>query len=426
MMVIIIGNGIAGFSAGSSLRNLDRHCQITMISAESSPLYSRCVLPDYISGEIPRGRVFIKSEKDYADLGIHTRWGREVMEIDTTIRRVVMDDGGRLSYDKLILATGSDAIVMGDLKTGVFKFRTLGDAEGILNHRGKKAIVVGSGVNGVKIGIALHRRGYKVTLLARRDQILRLGLDLKGADKVKAILEDHGIEILNNEWSEKILGNDRVEGLLTNKRELACDTLIWAVGMRPTVELAKRAGIVVGNKGGIKVSSRMETNIRDVYACGDCIESNDILTGKPNLHLFWYNANCQGLVVARNCAGLATEYRGAQYKLNMDVFGNHVAAFGFTEAALYLSKDVRALGGEVSEISIIEKDKNGTYYRLVMVGDRCVGGQFINTRQMSQGIGLIWSYMAQRRSIKELLRVLENDEFMRHKPWAHRLKPFFT
>lgn len=426
MKVIIIGNGIGGFSAATELRHLDFRCEVTIISAEPYPLYSPCVLPDYISGEIPRDRVFVKSAKDYADIGIHTLWGREVMEVDTTTRKVVLDDGERLSFDKLILATGSDAIVLGDQKRGIFKLRTLGDAEQIVNHRGKKAIVVGCGVNGIEIGMALHRTGYKVTLLARRDQILRLGLDLKGADKVKAILEDHGIEVFKNEWSEKILGDDRVEGLVTNKRELACDTLIWAVGMRPRVALAKRAGIVVGNKGGIKVNSRMETNLPDVYACGDCIESNDILTGEPFLHLFWHNANCQGSVVARNCAGLSTEYRGSQYKLNVDVFGNHVAGFGFTEAALNRFREIKAFDGKLTDILVIEREKNGTYYRLVIAGDRCMGAQFINIDLTQRAIGLIWSLMLRKRSVEGLLKILGDEELLCHKPWLRRLRPFFT
>ena len=423
---MVVGNGIAGFSAASTLRHLNDACDVTMISVERSPLYSACVLPDYISGEIPRDRVFVKSEKDYADLGIRTHWGREVKEIDVSAQRVVLDDGERLPFNKLVMATGSDAVVFGDIKKGVYKLKTLWDAEEILSHDGKKAVVIGAGAIGIEIGIALHRRGYKVTLLEMLEQILPLGLDQKGADKVKAILEDHGIEVSNGERGEKILGDDRVEGLLTNKRELECDTLIWAVGMRPRVELAKKAGILIGSKGGIRVNSRMETNLPDIYACGDCIESDDILTGESYLHLFWHNANRQGAVAGRNCAGLTTEYHGSQNTLNVDVFGNHVAGFGFTEAALNRFKDVKAFGGKLPPLSVIEREKNGSYYRIIIAGDRCMGGQFVNIDQMTQGMGLLWSYMARKRSVKALLKTLESEEMMKHKPWARRLKPFFT
>jgi NADH oxidase (H2O2-forming) len=169
----------------------------------------------------------------------------------------------------------------------------------------------------------------------------------------------------------------------------------------------------------------METNLPDIYACGDCIESNDILTGESYLHLFWHNANRQGSVAARNSAGFTSEYHGSQNTLNVDVFGNHVAGFGFTESALNRFKDVKAFGGKLPPLSIIEREKNGSFYRLVMAGDRCMGGQFINPGEMSRGVGLLWSYMAQKRSVKELLKILGNEEMMKHKPWTRRLKPFF-
>jgi NADH oxidase (H2O2-forming) len=425
LKVVVIGNGIGGFSTASTIRHLDNQCDISMISAETHPLYSACVLPDYISGEISRERVFVKSDKDYMDLGIHTLFGREVKEIDTTAPKVVMDNGESLSFDKLILATGSEAIVFGDTKRGIFKLKTLKDADEILIHNGKKAVVIGAGAIGIEIGIALYHKGYKVTIVEMLDQVLPLGLDQKGADKVKGILEEHGIEVFNGERSEKVLGRDRVKGLLTNKRELECDTLIWAVGMRPKVGLAKQTGIEIGDKGGIRVNSHMETNVPDIYACGDCVESNDILTGEPYLNLFWHNANRQGSVVARNCVGLPTDYLGSQNILNIDVFENHVAGFGFTEAALYRFKDISAFGGKLPDISIIEKGKNGSYYRLVIVGDRCMGGQFINISPINQGIGLLWSIMVRRRSIKELLKIFESEDLICHRPWFRRVKPFF-
>jgi NADH oxidase (H2O2-forming) len=425
LKVVVIGNGIGGFSAASTLRSLDPQCSITVISAEPHPLYSACVLPDYISGEIPLERIFVKSKKDYRDLGIHTLLGREVKEIDVGNNKVGMDHGKSISYDRLILATGSEALVFGELKKGIFKLKTLKDAEKILKRQGKKAIIVGAGAIGIEIGIALHRRGYKVTLLEMVNQILPLGLDPRAADKVKAILEDHGIEVFNGERGKEILGGDRVEGLLTNKRELECDTLIWAVGMRPRVELATRAGIILGRKGGIRVSSRMETNIPDVYACGDCVESNDILTGEPYPNLFWHNAKRQGVVVARNCAGFPTDYLGSHNLLNVDVFGNHVVGFGFTEAALNRFRDLNAYGGSPPNISIMEREKNGSYYRLVIAGDRCMGAQFINIDLTQRAMGLLWSFIVQKRSVGGLLKIFESEGLLSHKPWLRRARPFF-
>jgi NADH oxidase (H2O2-forming) len=425
LKVAVIGNGIGGFSAASTLRSLNPQCGITIISAEPHPLYSPCVLPDYISGEIPLERIFVKSKKDYSDLGIRTLLGQEVKEIDAKNKKVAMDHGKSISYDKLILATGSEPIVFGRLKRGVFKLKSLKDADEILKHGGRKAVVIGAGPIGLEIGIALLKRGYNVSIFEMIEHILPLGLDVKGALKVKRMLEERGIRVFTGERSEEALGKEEVEGIKTNKRELECDTLIWAVGMRPRVELAKQGGIEMGEKGGIRVNSHMETSIPDIYACGDCVESDDILTGEAYPNLFWHNANQQGRVVARNCAGFSTDYPGSQNLLNVDVFGNHVAGFGFTEATLRKFKDIEALKGKGSDITIIERENNDSYYKLVIIGDQCMGAQFINVDLSQRAMGLIWSLVLRKRSIGSLLRILGDEELLCHKPWLRRLRPLF-
>ncbi|UCB48839.1 MAG: NAD(P)/FAD-dependent oxidoreductase [Deltaproteobacteria bacterium] len=422
MKVVVIGNGIGGFSAASTMRRLESQYDITMISTEKTPLYSACVLPDYISGKITRERTFVKRETDYRDLNIHTLFGHELEEIDAHSRKVIINNGKAITFDRLIVATGSEAIGLGEPKRGVFKVKSLKDADEIIAHKGSKAVVVGSGAIGIELAIALYHRGHEVTIVEMMDQILPLALDRKAAARVKGILGEHGIRILNSERAESVLGHDRVEGLRTDNQELECDTLICALGMRPKVELASEAGIKIGEKGGIKVDSHMETNIPDIYACGDCVEASDILTGEPSLNLFWNNANRQGAVAGRNCTGHTTEYPGSRNILNVDIFGNHVVGFGYTASALEKFSDKKAVDGQAHVASILEGEKDGGYYRLVILGDRCMGGQFIN---MKKDLGLIWALMCSGKSIEELLRAFENDELMRRRPYLFRLRPFF-
>jgi NADH oxidase (H2O2-forming) len=422
MKVVVIGNGIAGFSAASAIRRLNEQCEITMLTRETTPLYSACVLPDYIAGKIPREHTFVKTNIDYQQLGIHTLFGSEVQEVDPHRRTISLDDGRSLRYDRLILATGSDAMVFGEYKKGVFTLKTLNDADDIRDHKGSSAVVIGAGAIGIEIAIALHSQGYKVTMVEMMDQVLPLGLDQKGADKVRGILEERGIEVFNGERAVSTLGGERVEGLATDKRELGCDTLVWAVGMRPQVELARQADIAIGERGGIRVDAHMATSASGIYACGDCVESPDILTGESYLNLFWHNANRQGAVAARNCIGQATRYPGSQNIVNVDVFGNQVAGFGFTEEAVHRFKDIPAFRRKTADLSIIEHEQDGRYYRLVILGDRCIGGQFIN---VTRDIGMLWSIMVKGMSIAGLLDMFANEALMDRRPWLHRIRPFF-
>jgi NADH oxidase (H2O2-forming) len=420
--VVIIGNGIAGFSAACTLRGLSEQCDITMVARETTPLYSACVLPDYISGKIPRDHTFVKTERDYKHLRFNTLFGYEVRAIDPDARRVTLDNRKHLSFDRLILATGSNAIVFEERKKGIFTLKTLQDADNILRHKGRQAVVIGAGAIGIEIAVALRARGYKVTIVEMMNQILPLGLDQIGADKVKGMLKEKGIKIFNGERAVQVLGGEQIEAVVTDSQELECDTLIWAIGMRPQVELARQTGITIGDRGGIRVDSHMETSISGIYACGDCVESNDILTGEPYLNLFWHNANRQGSVVAHNCIGLSSHYPGSQSILNVDVFGNHVAGFGFTEKVLWRFRDISALPGKLSDVSIIEREQNGRYYRLVVVGDRCMGGQFIN---VTRDVGLLWSIMVKGRSIAGLRKMFANEALVNSRPWLHRIRPFF-
>jgi NADH oxidase (H2O2-forming) len=422
MRIVVIGNGIGGFSAASTVRRLHNQCDVAMISKETTPLYSACVLPDYLSGRIPREGVFVKKESDYKQLGIRTYWGCEVKEVDPVAKKIFIDPGEPLAFDKLILATGSEPIVLSEPKRGIFKLKTLQDAKGILDRKGRKAVVVGAGPVGVEIGIALSCQGYKVSIVEKVDRVFPLGLDRKGAQKVKGMLEDRGIEVFAGEGFERVLGKEGVEGVVTEKRTLECDTLIWAVGMRPQVELARGAGIEIGEKRGIRVNSCLETSIPGIYACGDCSESRDILTGEPQLNLFWHNANRQGSVAARNCIGRMANYPGSQNILNVNVFGNHIAGFGLTEEALRVHKPRQAPGGGPVRISIIEREKNGGYYRLVMAGDRCMGGQFINIKEC---IGLLWSLALRREGMGRFLRIMEDEELLCHRPWLRSIRSFF-
>jgi len=292
MSVVILGNGVAANAAASAITASGRDLPITMVSAEAHPHYSACVLPHYLSGEIARERVFLKTAADYAREGISTLFGHRAVAIDIGERRLLLEDRS-LRYDKLILASGSKPAVPpieGVDKEGVFTFKSLADADALASYGGETAVVVGSGPIGIEASIALKKRGWRVFLVELLDWILPRVFDREPAAMLQEILEREQIEVLTGERVVRILGEGRVSGVATARREIACDLVLMVAGMVPEVELARRAGLEVGGLGGLATDEHLLTTGADIYACGDCIEARDVVSGERTLSLLWHNA----------------------------------------------------------------------------------------------------------------------------------------
>jgi NADH oxidase (H2O2-forming) len=414
--IVIVGNGVAGFSAAAAIRKLSDGPEVTVTSAETESLYSPCVLPEYISGRIRRENTYVKTPGDYDRLGIKVLFGQRVENVEPGAARVWLDSGESLSFDCLILAVGSKAVEIGGRKKGSFVVKSLADADALMAHRGRKAVVVGSGAIGVEVAAALKTRGYDVEVLEGLPRILPLGLDRKAADMVKKTLEANGIRVAVNEMAKTVKGAQKVEGFRTSRRDLECDTVVWAIGMRPNVELARVAGVRIGMKGGIEVNSRMETNIRDVYACGDCVEAKDIISEKPALNLFWHNAARQGAVAGCNSTGHGSDYPGSENLLNLQVFGEHVVGFGRTVSALKEDEI------NPKRISVLEGEREKAYYRIVFLDRRCSGAQFINP---PKDVGLVWNLIRKGTSVDAILNLFRNERALSSKGWISRVSPFF-
>jgi NADPH-dependent 2,4-dienoyl-CoA reductase/sulfur reductase-like enzyme len=389
MHFVIIGNGIAGMTAAFTMRGLAKDALITVVSRESHPSYSACVLPDYISGEITRERVFIRTFLDYSRHNIDLKTACEVLAIDPERRRVVMDSG-LLHFDRLIIATGSKPIlpkIEGIEKEGVFTIKSLDDADGIFRHDGQSAVVVGSGPIGVEACIALKNRGYRVILVELLDRILPQVFDKGPASIITGILQKGGIEVSAGERVLEILGVRRVEGVVTNLRKIGCDTLVIAAGMRPDVHLGRNL-VDLGRSGGILVDEKMSTNFDGVYACGDCVETRSLISGEPGLSLLWPHARKQGEVAGSNAAGVAKTYAGSIDITGIDLFGHQAVSVGLTGAAV------------VDGLEVIERKGNGWYQRLILSNGVLVGAQSIDH---SENMGPLLAAIIRRGKNKGIL-----------------------
>lgn len=408
--MVIIGNGVAGNSAVSAIREVRKDAEIAVISEEVFPEYSACVLPDYLAGEIERDRIFLKSLDNYQQENIKTIFGHKVVTIDTHEKKVTLDDKRKIPYHKLIIATGGKPAippVEGFSQRGVFTLKSVDDVDKISHHQMEEVVVVGSGPIGMEATVALRKRGYKVWCIELLDWILPKVFDKKPSHIIKKVAEEKGVKVLVGEKVVKILGRGGVEGVLTDKRKIKCDAVILAIGMRPNVDLAKKTGIKTGEAGGIKVNDQMMTRVKDVYACGDCVETEDPVTGEPTLILLWHNARRQGKIAGYNCAGFPRRYAGSTSVVSLDVFDTFASSIGDPAADF-----------ENGEVEVIEKETEDFYYRMVVVDGAIAGAQSIGK---IEDMGILLPFVRKGYSLDKLKKMIENRELLSLSPWFYKM-----
>lgn len=312
MKIVIVGNGIAGNEVAIQFRKMNNDSDITIISAESYPEYDPCSLPYFLGGEVSRENIFRKSLADYQQNNIQLVLENQVVSIDPQQKIVITDKENEFNYDKLVLAHGGSLFIPpidGIDKKGIFSCKQLAQTEKLADHNGSSAVVVGSGAIGIEAAEALKRKGYTVTIVELLDWILPALFDKQTADQLTESLEHYGIQVLTNERVLSIEGQSNVTAVVTDKHKINCDTVVIATGVVPGTALAETAGIET--ERGIKTNQRMETSIRDIYACGDCIETVDACTGEDAMFQLKHNALDQARVVARNLSGENAVYAGA-------------------------------------------------------------------------------------------------------------------
>jgi NADH oxidase (H2O2-forming) len=370
MRFVVVGNGIAGNTAADKIREMDREAEITIISDQAHSFYSACALPHYLAGDLGKRGVFIKTREDYRENGVRVLLGRRVVSISTGEKKVILE-AASIDYDRLLLATGSRPLVPpieGIGLPGVSTFKYLDDAVRIAKKVPETAAVIGSGPIGIEAATALRKRGAKVYIIELMGRIMPRLFDDRPALMLSEILSGHGIKVLTGERVISIVGSAKVEGITTDKRTIGCDLIVMAAGMRPNSEIAKQSGVAVASRGGIIVDRHMQTNVVDVYACGDCVEAADLITGGPSMIQLWHNAKEEAEVAASNAVGVRRRYAGSINITSLDVFGNHAVSFGNTEA------DLAAQEG----VEIVEKPHGERgYHRLVLKDGRVVGAQFV-------------------------------------------------
>ena len=376
-VIAVIGGGIAGNEAAISARRTDPKARIVMITEEEHPLYTACALADYVCGEMPRERLFLARSEDYAKNNIEARFSIRVSAWDPVAFTLVGNDIG-IRYDKLILATGSRSFIPpipGTKLEGVHTLKTLRDADLLRRQQGKHAVVVGSGPVGIEAAIALRQNGFQVTIIEQLNGVMPLLFDRELSAALGNRMSSRGIELCLGERALEISGVHKVEGVTTDQRSLPADAVVFAIGMRPEVELAKAGSVALGDHGGIKVDEWMQTNQVGVYACGDCVEFYSNTTRQSGLQMLWNNARIQGRIAGANAAGATMRYPGNIAITNVDVFDEPAAAVGLMSSRI-----------PEDELKTLHRKGPSGELLLVLKQDRLCGVQAIGCTQRLGGL----------------------------------------
>ncbi len=345
--IVIVGCGVSGTTAAFYARKTDRSSEITIIGSESLPEYSRCGLPYAFSGIVPSLRSLIGYDEDFYEHTnrIHLRLGVKAIKIQVDRQLIELDGkdhlGNQLSYDTLILATGASPTTLSvkgsDLK-GVFTIRTMEDLERLANYlkdtNAKKVAIIGAGLTGSEMAEALLLRGVGVIQAEIVPEILPVILDPDMAAMVRERGQEHGVDYHLQSSLEEIGGeNGKVTNVRISGQRYDADAVIFAVKVRPNTELAKDAGILLGDSGGIRTDQHMTTSAKNIYAAGDCVETFDRVTQK---HVFFQLATTavrESMVAGINAAGGTAAYPGSTGVTTVKLFGLEVATVGPTTSA---------------------------------------------------------------------------------------------
>jgi NADPH-dependent 2,4-dienoyl-CoA reductase/sulfur reductase-like enzyme len=310
---LIVGLGAAGVAAGEAVRHLDPAGEILLISDDPHGYYSRPGLAYYLTGELAKSWLPPFSEADFRRLDLRRLQARAV-ELHPQAQEVELEDGRRLAYDRLLLATGSRAVAApmpGADLDGVVKLDNMADADGIVRRcrHARSAVVVGGGITALELAEGLHARKVRTHYLLRHDRYWPGVLDEIESRIVEDRLHKEGIRILHGTEIAEILGQKgKVRGVVTKDGgQIACELVAVAVGVRPRVELASAAGLRVDR--GILVDEYLQASAPGILAAGDVAQAFDPATGRAVLDTLWGIAVGQGRAAGRIMAGQAVPYR---------------------------------------------------------------------------------------------------------------------
>ena len=398
MALVVIGGVAAGLSAAARARRLDPRLEIIVLEKGPVISYGACGLPYFVEGRVTASSQLIvyTPERFRKERQVDVRINSRVTSISHPRREVLLESGARVPYDRLVIATGArydTRGIAGVPAPHVFTLHTLADAEHMRaflhDRRPRTAAVIGAGYIGVEAADALRRNGLAVTIFeASPNALLREDPAFTGA--VRQQLERHKVEL-------------RTGARVASVDDLAYDMIVIAAGFKPNTGLAAEAGVETGRTGAIKTDDHMETNLRGVFAAGDCAEVCHLVSNRPTWIPLGTTANKAGRVAGANAAGTVERFPGIVGTSIVSIFGMAFAATGFSAA----QARVEGFTPVSARIEAAAKAQyyGGTRTTVELVADRAtrrlIGGSVIGEAGANGRINVIAAALQTRMRVDE-------------------------
>ena len=422
MKIIIIGGVAAGAKAAAKSKRLLPDAEVHIYTQDTCVSYSSCGLPYYIAGDFEDWhKLIVRTIEEFEKSGVHIHTLNRVTKILPADKKVLVknletNECFFVEYDRLIIATGSfpykPEIKNNNLKN-IFTLRTLQDGINIREtmEKSNHITIVGGGYIAVELIEAFVKNGKNVTVIERSAFILSV-FDEEISSLIQSfILEnsDNKVKILNDDSVSEFVGDDKVTGVVTQKGfGFETDMVIISTGVRPVVDIAVDAGIELGITGAIKVNSRMQTNIPDIYACGDCVEKINMISHTPVWLPLGSTANKEGRVAAINACGGVEDFEGI---LNSAVLRYHVLNISMTGLT---EKAAQKLGFDTVSVVITKRDRAGYMPKvqnvtLKLIADRrthrVLGAQAIGCGDADKRVNTVSVGLLSNMRVEDLLDV---------------------
>jgi nitrite reductase (NADH) large subunit len=393
---LIVGNGVAGINVAKALRGKRPDAEIIILTREADSYYPRPMLVEFLASAVKEEQLSFYSSSWYQQRRIEVRTRIAVEGVDSSAKTVRLHDGAPLTYDQLVLTSGSNAFlppIENNRLSGVFTLRTLEDARAIRRWMvdSQQAVIVGGGYLGLEVAHSLKRAGLeRVVVLEASSRLLPRQLDDQGAALLQHLLAEMGVEVWLNASSQAFFGSGKLTGLaLADGRSVAADLALISTGVRPEISYLEGSG--VETKRGVVVDDYCCTNQPDVYAAGDVAEWRGQLWGIIPAAL------SQAPVVAARIAGEDLRFNGIIPSNILKVVGVDLAIFGEANPQDPDCQEVR-----------VEDQEGRSYVKMVLRDNRVVGAIVLNKRKLQTKLAHLVSQHVEMK-VQEAEDLLQNQ-----------------